>query len=229
MARLLLLVHSPLVGPSSWSKVGLEARRRSVAAVAPDSTGFVDGERPRWSRFVDMAVGPVDDQRVVAVGHSGAGALLPAIAARLGEQLDAVVFVDAVLPGDGADHELSADMAALLDAQTTDRHLAPWLDWWPAPVVEALLPAPDDRQLLRSDMPQVPRDTYDDPVHLPAGWTRQPGAYLQLSGAYAEDARRAERLGWPCQAIDGTHLSIATEPALVLDAILSLADAAGRA
>lgn len=137
--------------------------------------------------------------------------------------MSALVFVDAVVPACNERHQTSSEMAPLLDAQTSDGLLARWLDWWPVTVVEKLLPSPADRELLTSDMPTVPRDTYDDDVVLPDNWTKQPCAYLQLSDAYHDDRIRATELGWTVRTIDSTHLGIITDPKQTLDAILGLA------
>jgi hypothetical protein len=71
------------------------------------------------------------------VGHSGAGAFLPAVAGELGDRGVALLFVDAVVPPPSGVHETPARMRDLLDEQTLDGHLRCWLDWWPR-VAEAI-------------------------------------------------------------------------------------------
>ncbi len=60
----------------------------------------------RWRALVDTAVaaawklsGPI-----AAIGHSGAGAFLPAIGQRIGQPRGLLVFVDAVIPPRGEAH-----------------------------------------------------------------------------------------------------------------------------
>ncbi len=94
----LLLVHSPLVGPSSWAALAQRAAAQGVDATVPDLTQVAEAEPPRWKMLVDTAVTAADclDGPVVAIGHSGAGAYLPEIGQRLGDYLGALIFVDAV-------------------------------------------------------------------------------------------------------------------------------------
>jgi len=42
----LLLVHSPLVGPSSWRPLDEVARGRGFDVIRPDLTGVADAEAP---------------------------------------------------------------------------------------------------------------------------------------------------------------------------------------
>jgi len=134
----LALVHSPLVGPSSWRPFTNVACARGFDVIRPDLTGVVDAERPQWRYIVDTAVDSTSDRKeLVVVGHSGAGAFLPAI------------------------------------------------------------PVPDD-------------------------WSSGPCAYLQLSRTYDEESRMANELGWPTSVLDGSHLSIFTDPSAVLAAVEDL-------
>jgi len=77
---------------------------------------------------------------------------------------------------------------------------------------------------LLSDMPRLHRSFYDDDIPVPDGWSSGPCAYLQLSPAYHDEFRRAKELGWPTAILDGTHLSIVTDPEVVLAAVHDLAE-----
>ncbi len=218
-----LLVHSPLVGPSSWRPVDDEARARGVDVIRPDLTSVGDAPAPRWEHFVDSAVRATDGRSdLVVVGHSGAGAMLPAIGARMGDRLRALVFVDSVVPPPRGAHTTSERLRGSLDEKIANGRLLQWLDWWPDDVVAELVPGPEGRSELRSDMPRLPRSFYDEDVPVPLEWSTGPCAYLRLSSAYDEELDAAGRIGWPCAAIDGTHLSIFTDPSSVLDGIEAL-------
>lgn len=98
-----VLVHSPLVGPTSWLPVARELERRGRVAVIPSLLGVAEAPEPRW-RHVPQAVRVATShlqQRVVLVGHSGAGLLLPVIADALDVEVAAMVFVDSRLPPPG--------------------------------------------------------------------------------------------------------------------------------
>ena len=163
------------------------------------------------------------DPPIAIVGHSGAGAFLPAIGLQAGDR-PCLVFVDAVVPPTRGTHGTSEKMRALLDRHSEGGLLRKWIDWWPPEVTAQLLPDPDDRETLAADMPQVARSFYERDVPVPDHWSESPCAYLRLSRAYDEDLRQAVFLRWPVAQLDATHLSTHTEPDLVLDTILDLVD-----
>src|SRR5918999_6262326 len=95
-----VLVHSPLVGPTSWRPVAHELERRRRLAVVPSLLGVADAPAPQW-RHVPEAVRAATSHLqvpVVLVGHSGAGLLLPVIADALTLDVATLVFVDSFLP-----------------------------------------------------------------------------------------------------------------------------------
>ena len=97
---LMVLVHSPFLGPSAWEWVARELDRRGRSAVVAALRGVAEEPYRPW-RDVREAVDAVPArgaQTVVLVGHSGAGSLLPAIAESVSRRVAAVVFVDAFLP-----------------------------------------------------------------------------------------------------------------------------------
>ena len=219
----LVLVHSPLVGPSSWRPFSNVACARGFDVVRPDLTGVVDAERPQWRYIVDTAVDSTSDRKeLVVVGHSGAGAFLPAICQRLEDRLRAVVFVDAIVPPAAGVNHTSEQYLSFLDDKTIDGRLLPWLDWWPPEVVGVLVGSSEQLAELRSDMPRLHRSFYDPPIPVPDDWSSGPCAYLQLSRAYGEESRMANELGWPTSVLDGSHLSIFTDPSAVLAAVEDL-------
>ncbi|MGI9598738.1 MAG: hypothetical protein ACR2QK_21415 [Acidimicrobiales bacterium] len=221
----LLLIHSPLVGPSTMARLASSATAAGHQVATTDLTGVAEAPSPRWRWFVERAAAAAQGwSPPVVVAHSGAGPMLPAIAGRLEQGPAALVFADAVVPPESGHHRHSAEMAPMLDRQTTGGRLARWLDWWPDDVVESLLPEPADRVALAADMPRLPRDFYDEPIPMPAGWSQQRCAYLQLSPAYDLDRRRAEQRGWPTIAIDSSHLGLHTDPGPVLEKIGALLD-----
>ncbi len=186
---------------------------------------MVDAERPQWRYLVDTAVdSALDRTDLVVVGHSGAGALLPAISHRLKDRLRAIVFVDAIVPPIAGEHRTSEEFSRFLDDKTIDGRLLPWLDWWPPQVVGELVRSLEQLEELRSDMPRLPRSFYDALIPMPDDWSSSPCAYLQLSPAYDEESRLANELGWPTSILDGSHLSIFTDPVAVLAAVEDLVD-----
>lgn len=222
--RSILLVHSPLVGPSSWTSSAQLMRSQGFEVRVPDLTGVAQAPPPRWETFVGSAVEAADalGPEIAVVGHSGAGALLPAIAGRLEGRVASLVFVDAVIPPPEGVHEAPARMHALLDEQTVDGHLRRWLEWWPDEVVDALVPDAEERAALLADMPSLPRSFYDESIPVPDGWTEERCAYLKLSDGYDAEYAEAGQRGWPRTELAADHLAIHTQPSRVVTAIQAL-------
>ena len=89
-----LLVHPPLLGPAVLQPLAAELRQRGSGVAVPDLRVAV-GRAPGWpQRWVPAAAaaGPAE----VVVGFSGAGIVLPAVAAAV--DVRRVVRLDAVLP-----------------------------------------------------------------------------------------------------------------------------------
>lgn len=219
-----LLVHSPLVGPSTWTPTANALRARGYAVVVPDLTGVADAPPSRWAWFAREAADAAGDlgDPVWVVGHSGAGAALPAIGAHLGPRLGGLAFIDAVVPPTHGAHETPARQHELLDQRTTDATLLRWFEWWDEEVTRELVPDPDQWRALLDEMPRLPRALYDEPVEVPAGWSEGRCVYLQLSAPYTPQRGEAEHRGWACGSLDADHLAITTRPELVVDGLLGL-------
>jgi hypothetical protein len=217
-----LLIHSPLLGPSSWRPFGEVASRAGHPIAIPDLTSASIAQPPRWEALVEAAVAVGEDlgSEPVVIGHSGAGVFLPEIANRL--RAIAMLFIDAVVPPLQGVHLTSPSLTRLLDDQVVDGRLRRWIEWWPAETVADLLPEPEARSRLSSDMPVVPRSFYDEAVPVPKGWSDLKCGYLRLSAAYDGEYAEAGRRGWARRQFDGDHLSIFTRSAPVLSALEDL-------
>src|SRR5260221_5339008 len=99
-----VLVHSPLVGPLTWALAADELKRRGVQMIVPELTSDARS-LPYWKQHilaVERALEPVPkDRRLVLVGHSGAGMLLPAIRQYIDRPVAGYIFVDAGIPKNG--------------------------------------------------------------------------------------------------------------------------------
>lgn len=221
MVASILFVHSPLVGPSTWAASAELMVSHGFHVSVPNLTVVAQAPPPRSEVLVNAAVDGAATLTgdVAIVGHSGAGAFLPAIAGRLEGRVASLLFVDAVLPPRSGVHETPPRMRALLDEQTVDGRLRRWLEWWPDDVVSELVPDVDDRAALLDDMPSLPRSFYDESVPVPDGWTDQRCAYLKLSYAYEAEFADAGRRGWGRSELDADHLAIRTQPGRVVEAM----------
>jgi pimeloyl-ACP methyl ester carboxylesterase len=194
---------------------------RGADVRVPELTRVADSDHPWFEVFVDTVISAATglEGPITVIGHSGAGVFLPGIGAKLGEGLEALVFVDAVVPPVVGLQRTPREMKELLDEMTVDGLLLPWLDWWPTETIEELLANPADRAALRSDMPRLPRPFYEEEIPMPHGWSGWPCGFVQLSGAYESEFEDAQNRGWPRTSVNGTHLSVYTDPEVVVEAV----------
>lgn len=225
MAPRLVLVHSPLLGPLSWRRVAEVLRARGVEAEAP--------AWPRLSTLGDdcyaalansMAATLGHGAPAILVAHSGAGALIPSVAALAKGALAGVVYCDAILPHPGQSWFDTAppNLAGQLLAGAVDGRLPSWDRWWPPGALEKLLPDPGLRTALIDELEPIPVGYFEELA--PEIELTAPTAYLQLSGAYVEEAQIAGRKGWPVVRLPLHHLAMLTHAEAVAGAILSLAE-----
>jgi len=204
--------------------MAVEARRRGHPTLVPDLTPVQHASPPFWKGFVDLALAhvPPDADRILVIGHSGAGVFLPLIGQQLGQRLGAIVFVDALIPAIRGTHHTPAEDREMLAKGADNGLLLPWTEWWPRELMADLVPDEDDWALISQDVPRLPLTFYDDPIPMPDDWTTMPCFYLRLSQPYDEHLDTARSLGWPARSLDSNHLATFTEPSLMLDAIESL-------
>ena len=228
LSPLFVLVHSPLVGPTTWEPVAVALRGRGHEVAVPALWDNDTPTPPYWQQHAESVVrglGAVAaDRPVVLAGHSGAGPLLPAIAARLAQPVAAYLFVDAGLPMDGAsrldgmareDPGWAAQFAQELRAGAV---FPAWTDEELAEIV----PDAGRRQELLDEL--HPRDLpfFEEVIAVPDGWPDAPCAYLQFSAAYAAPARHAQAAGWPFRRLDAGHFHMLVEPEAVAGVLVEL-------
>ncbi|WP_282772704.1 alpha/beta hydrolase [Saccharomonospora viridis] len=227
---LLVFVHSPLVGPSTWTAVAERLGSR-YPVVTPSLTGVFakSGDPGLYHALADAVALPVPDtgEPVVLVAHSGAGALLPVVAERLGDRVRAAVYVDALPPHPGS-RWLDTVPQELRDHLLGLAHnglLPPWNEWFPPEVLAELLPEPGLREKFVVELPRVPVTYLAEPA--PSAAEVNPAAYLRLSEGYDEVADEAERRGWWVRRRQYDHLAPLTRPgdvAALVDAAVTALD-----
>lgn len=219
-----VLIHSPLVGPMTWALVAEELSRRGVGVILPTLTTNPDGEQPYWRQHmaqVVQAVEGVGDQPLVLVGHSGAGPLLPAVAAALDQAISTYLFVDCDLPQDGASRlDLFASVGEAEEFQAAARE--GWLPTWREQDLREAIPDPALRRRFVTELHPLPLAVYEEPLPVPDGWPDAPCGYVQLSAAYLASGRQARQAGWGYYRLMGSHFHMLVDPAAVADALQCL-------
>jgi pimeloyl-ACP methyl ester carboxylesterase len=222
-----VLIHSPLVGPTTWSPVADELERRGHEAMVPSLLGVADAAAPQW-RHVPEAVRAATTHKpnpIVLIGHSGGGLLLPTIADNVTVNVAGLVFVDSFLPPPGGGLPLAPPgFMDQLRALATDGVLPRWSSWFGEDAMRELVPNERLRADLEAEMPCLPLSYFEASVPLPDDWDACPCAYLLFTAeSYGQSAAEARRHGWPVAEIPGVrHLAMATEPIAVTDALLDL-------
>jgi pimeloyl-ACP methyl ester carboxylesterase len=224
---LLVLVHSPFLGPSAWAWVAQELERHGRPAVTPALRTVGDTPYRPWRDVWETvhAVSAHGAASVVLVGHSAAGSLLPAIAQSDPGRVAAITFVDTFLPpASGTARLVPAEFADELSALATADVLPPWSSWFGEEAMRDLMPDAARRARVEQDMPRLPLSVRDTELPVPDGWDRRPCAHLLLSAEpYAASAAAARARGWPTAEVHGgKHLDLVRRPAAVATALLDL-------
>ena len=225
-----VLVHSPLVGPSTWTPVAGELGRRGHAAAVPVLDHEPNGDWRRWVGQIGDVVQALPGPVVVA-GHSGGGLLLPCVTTEVARSGGCLVFVDAGLPeASGETPVVPPSFREFLAGLAGDDGMVPpWPQWWGDEAMCDLVPDQAQRAAVAAEAPSLPLAYFDQRVSSPAGWDAVPCAYLQLSEAYDDAAADARARGWPVESTAGAqHLHTVVAPGVVADALLRLAGAAAR-
>lgn len=229
MARVYVLAHAPLVGPTTW---------RWVAEALTDEVRVPDlhagsSEIAFESCVVRIAEAIPAGADVVLVGHSGGGMLLPFAAAQADAASVSFVFVDAGLPplsGNTLDeHPVMRDAGivwtgrpSFADRAEPDGCLPPWHTWWGAEGMAWLVPDERRRATLTAEMPRLPLDFYAEGGEVPPDWASHHAGYVLLSEIYRPWADAATSLGWPVAEVPGTHLELVNRPSDVAAAIVAV-------
>ena len=209
-----LLVHPPLLGPAVLGPLGAELRRRGHDVAVPDLRAAVEdaaGWPERWTRLA-AAAGPAE----VVVGFSGAGVVLPSVAAAAGAAR--VVLLDARVPARHGVTVASVQARSRAAALAREGRIPEWTTWWGPDAITEQLPDPAVRAAVLAEGHELPAGFYEVAVPVPERWPDADVRYVQLSAAYDADAAAARERGWQVRGYrDGSHLDVATRPAVVAD------------
>jgi hypothetical protein len=226
---LFVLVHSPSVGPSTWSPVARRLAAAGSGVVVPSLLSVGDGRPPYWPRAVEAVTaalaGTDPGQPLVLVAHSNAGIFVPVIAAGLARPPACLIFADATIPAASGDTPTAEEefLPFLRGLAGPDGRLPRWTDWWEESDVGPMFRSQQIRQTVTAEQPRLPLAYYQEQVPAPAGWDEHPCAYLLFSPAYQDQARQARDHGWPVHSLPGGHLHQVVDPHGVAQALLGLA------
>lgn len=225
MVASLVLLPSPLLGPSVWQPAAraLTAYGWTTKVCAPPA-GPTNAHEV-LDAFVS-GLPPVGELLLIA--HSHAGAFIPAITSRH-PSVTGLVFVDAVLPPRTGQIPLAPpEFLDFLRARADATGLLPvWTQWWEEDEVAALFPDAQTRQQVESEQTRLPLSYFKDRLPVPDGWDERPAAYLAFGDTYSREREDAERRHWPVTTMAGGHLHLLAEPTQVVATLIDLMERLG--
>ena len=225
--RCFVLIHSPLVGPVTWSRVAAVLRHRRVDVRTPSLSQDETSAEPLWRQQAQAAAQELrairNERAVVLVAHSGAGQLLPAIREDAARPVAAYVFVDAGIPHDAQARLRSGASSDAIRAMYARGERFPN---WTEETLRDVVPEPNLRSELVRDIRKQPWRFWTEPIRVFAGWPDAPCAYLRFTPnpTYDDDAAEARARGWAFAELAGQHFHMLVEPDSVTDALQSIVD-----
>jgi Alpha/beta hydrolase family len=199
-----VLLHSPLVGPSTLIPTARALEALGVRVFLPSPSAAGDPPRWRdWPQHLLQSLPPLSAP--IVVGHSMAGLLAARVASAL--RADRVVCLDANMPPEtGPTPPVDAAFQAFLRTlPIASGVLPPWHEWWPVDVFNGVPVDAGLRDQVLSEVPRLRLDWFDDAFEMP-DWSRASQGYIRTSPWFDREADRAEARGWPTIRLDGTHL-----------------------
>lgn len=221
-----MLIHSPLVGPLTWSLVAAELRQRGFEVFVPHLKDSPTADIPFWKQHAGSVSSALADMPkdtfVTLVAHSGAGPLIPAIRQLLVNPANAYLFVDAGIPRDGASRldlmrSEDPEWAAQLQEEFERGKRFPN---WSFDDLQEVIP---DESLRRQMVAEIhPRGLafFVEPIPVFEGWPDAPCAYIQFSSPYRKPAAQARLAGWPAYELNAGHFHMLVDAKTVTDLIV---------
>jgi pimeloyl-ACP methyl ester carboxylesterase len=221
-----VLVHSPLVGPLTWSLVSHQMRQRGLDVIIPTLKDSPDAKEPFWKQHAEsvsqvLAQLP-DETPLILVAHSGAGPLLPAIRQLIPNPIKAYVFVDAGIPRDGAsrlDLMKSEDPEWANDFQK-ELERGERFPTWSFDDLQEVIPDESLRKQMVAELRPRGLDFFTEPIPVFIGWPDAPCVYIQFSAAYEQPAAQAQQAGWPIFKLEAGHFHMLVEPVVITELLI---------
>ncbi len=225
---LILLIHSPLVGPFTWSLVAQQLQADGYDVLLPSLSD--SGETPpsywqQYAKCVQQSLASIPSERpLVLVGHSGAGPLLPVLAQAIGRPVNACIFVDAGLPHPGKSQLEEMESNAPEFAQALRELLASgarFPNWKNEDLLDEL---PDEhaRQQMLAEMQPRSLDYFEEVLPDVPGPSDASCGYLLFTEGYRPYLEQAQHAGWPNKTIPAGHFYMLVDPASVSLALIEL-------
>lgn len=223
-----VLIHSPLVGPLTWSLIAAELHQRGIETVVPTLDDTEDSGRSYWQQHADSVArwltAVPSDRPLVLVGHSGAGPLLPTIRQHIGHPIGAYLFVDAGLPAGGKSRLDEMESNAPDFAKQLRQHLASGgrFPTWSDEQLREIIPDDQLRRAMVAGLRPRPLAFFEESIPVFTGWPDAPCGYLLFSTPYRSATEQAEQAGWAFRELAAGHFHMLVDPSAVTTALVEL-------
>ena len=215
-----VLIHSPLVGPSSMIPTADALCALGFVTHVP-SPGALSGYTTwrEWPLRLLEALPEMEDP--ILVGHSAGGLLAAYLAGAL--HAKAFICLDAMMPPErGMTPPVEPDFLKFVRSLPTKDGLLPiWTDWWDGDLLAEAPMSPGLKAAFLAELPRLPLTWFDDSFEM-SNWSCAKRAFIQTSPVFRDEARRAEDRGWPVARLKGTHLHPALAPKETATALVDL-------
>jgi hypothetical protein len=225
-----VLIHSPLVGPLTWSLVADQMRQRGPDVLVPHLEDLPDSKEPFWRQHAESVSQALthfpNDTSLTLVAHSGAGPLLPAIRQSLVNPIHAYTFVDAGIPRNHAsrlDLMKSEDPEWANDFQK-ELERGERFPTWSFDDLKEVIPDESLRKQMVAELRPRGLDFFTEPIPVFEGWPDAPCVYIQFSAPYERPAAQARQAGWSTYKLQAGHFHMLVEPVIVTDMMIDAVD-----
>ena len=221
-----VLIHSPLVGPLTWSLVADEMRQRGLDVLVPHLEDFPDLNKPFWKQHaesVSRALSHISHETsLTLVAHSGAGPLLPAIRQSVVHPVKAYMFVDAGIPRDGANRLelLKSEDPEWAEAFQQELARGERFPTWSFDDLQEVLPDESLRSQMVAELHPRGLDFFSERIPVFDGWPDAPCVYIQVSSSYDKPAAQAREAGWPVHQLEAGHFHMLVDAGAITDLIV---------
>ena len=219
--RVFVLIHSPLVGPSTWTQVAEEMQARGLAVLVPKLQDSSLSTDLFWRQHAESVARDINeipqDTGLILIAHSGAGPLLPAIGGSVLHPVRAYVFVDAGIPRDGASRldlmrSEDPEWAAQFQKQLERGERFPT---WSFEDLRDVIPDLASSKQTVAELRPRRLDFFIEPIPVFEGWPDAPCVYIQFSVPYKKAAQQARKKGWIVEEIEAGHFHMLVDPSTV--------------
>jgi pimeloyl-ACP methyl ester carboxylesterase len=228
-----VLIHSPLVGPLTWSLVAAEMRQRGLDVIVPVLEDSPASTAPYWEQHAESVARTLaaipEESRLILVAHSGTGPLLPVIRQAIPNPISAYIFVDAGLPQDGATRlELmnSEDSNWAQEFQMFLENGGRFPNWSSEDLAE-ILPDEHLRNQMVAELHPRGLDFFTEPIPVFPKWPDAPCIYILFSPPYERAEIQARQLGWISDTLGAGHFHMLVDPIAVTDKIIQAVNKVG--